>query len=52
MLLVYDCTNADSFRLLKDWHESIQQENNGKQLTGVVIGNKCDLESKIAVDRE
>ena len=52
VILVYDATNPESFRLLKDWHESIQQENNGKQLTGVIIANKSDLEGKIAVERE
>ena len=52
VMLVYDCTNPESFRLLRDWHDSIKQENNYKQLTGVVIGNKSDLEGKIAVPRD
>jgi len=52
VMLVYDCTNPESFRLLRDWHDSIKQENNSKGLTGVVIGNKADLEGKIAVPRE
>ena len=52
IVLVYDCTNPDSFRLLRDWHESIRQENQGKNLVGVVIANKCDLESKAVVSRD
>lgn len=52
IILVYDATNPDSFRLLRDWHESIKQENQGKQLGGVVLANKCDLESKQAVSNE
>lgn len=52
IILVYDTTNPDSFRLLRDWHESIKQENQGKQLGGVVLANKCDLESKQAVSNE
>ena len=51
VILVYDCTNPDSFRLLRDWHDSIRQENS-RGLTGVVIANKCDLESKAAVSRD
>ena len=27
VMLVYDCTNPDSFQLLRQWHESIKQEN-------------------------
>ena len=27
VILVYDCTNPDSFQLLRQWHESIKQEN-------------------------
>ena len=27
VVLVYDTTNPDSFRLLRDWHDSIRQEN-------------------------
>ena len=43
VMLVYDCTNPDSFHLLKQWHDSIRQENQGRNLTGVVIANKTDL---------
>ena len=52
VMLVYDATNAESFRLLRDWHDSIKQENNGKQLSGVVVANKTDLDTKIAVSAE
>ena len=46
-MLVYDATNQESFRLLHDWHASIKQENAGKQLNGIVVANKVDMESKI-----
>ena len=49
VMLVYDTTNPDSFQLLRQWHESIKQENQGKNLTGVVVANKSDLEYKAVV---
>ena len=52
VMLVYDATNQESFRLLHDWHASIKQENAGKQLTGIVVANKCDMESKLQVSAE
>ena len=52
VMLVYDATNQESFRLLHDWHASIKQENQGKQLSGIVVANKCDLEGKIQVSAE
>ena len=52
MILVYDCTNPDSFQLLRQWHESIKQENQGRSLPGVVIANKADLEQRQQVQAE
>ena len=52
VMLVYDATNSESFRLLHDWHASIKQENAGKQLTGIVVANKMDLDSKLQVSSE
>ena len=52
VMLVYDCTNPDSFQLLRQWHESIKQENQGRELTGVVVANKVDLEQKSVVPPE
>ena len=51
-MLVYDATNSESFRLLHDWHASIKQENAGKNLTGIVVANKMDLDSKLQVAAE
>ena len=48
-MLVYDVTNPDSFHLLRQWLDGIKQQNSGKQLTGVVVANKIDLENRIAV---
>ena len=52
VMLVYDITNPDSFQLLKQWYESIKQENSGKSLTGVLIANKSDLDQRQAVSSE
>ena len=50
--LVYDMTNPDSFHLLRQWYEGIKQQNPGKKLSGVVIANKIDLESRAAVSQQ
>ena len=49
VILVYDATNVDSFHLLRQWYEGICNQNPGRKLSGVVIGNKIDLENRIAV---
>lgn len=51
-ILVYDVTNPDSFQLLKQWYESIKQENQGRLITGIVIANKVDLDHKAVVASE
>ena len=48
-MLVYDVTNPDTFSLLRQWLDGIKQQNPGKQLTGVVVANKIDLDNRIAV---
>jgi small GTP-binding protein len=52
VVLVYDVTNPDSFHLLRQWYEGIKQQNPGKQLTGVVIANKIDLDTRAVVNPE
>lgn len=52
VMLVYDATNQESFRLLHDWYASIKQENVGKNLSGIVVANKIDSESKLQVSQE
>jgi small GTP-binding protein len=46
VVLVYDCTNPDSFQLLRTWYEQIKAQNNGKSFSGVVISNKADLDTR------
>ena len=49
VMLVYDVTNPDTFHLLRQWYEGVKQQNNGKQLSGVVVANKTDLENSAQV---
>ena len=49
VMLVYDVTNPDSFQLLRTWHDQIKAQNKGKQFTGVVVANKCDLDQRMQV---
>ena len=46
VMLVYDCTNPDSFHLLRQWYEGIKQQNPGAHIYGAVVANKIDLEQR------
>jgi small GTP-binding protein len=52
VVLVYDVTNPDSFHLLRQWYEGIKQQNQGRQLSGVVIANKLDLGDRSMVSSQ
>ena len=42
-VLVYDITQPETFESLQSWYEGIWEEN-GRDIPGVLIGNKTDLE--------
>ena len=42
-VLVYDITQPETFESLQSWYEGIREEN-GRDIPGVLIGNKTDLE--------
>jgi Ras-related protein Rab-2A len=50
-LLVYDITRRETFDHLKDWLREVHEHSN-KEIVIMLIGNKCDLESKRAVSTE
>lgn len=50
VLYVYDSTNLESFQTIKLWKENIKMALNNKNCVEYLIGNKIDLENKIAVD--
>ena len=49
VMLVYDVTNPDTFHLLRQWHEGVKSQNAGRNLSGVVVANKIDLENRAQV---
>ncbi|KAI6655973.1 Ras-related protein Rab-1A [Oopsacas minuta] len=50
ILLVYDITNRDSFDNLRDsWYKEVRRYSE-KHTQFILVGNKCDLESKRAVE--
>ena len=49
--MIYDITDVETFHNIKNWLEEVNNyapENASKML----IGNKCDLENKRAVERK
>jgi len=50
-LLVYDITRRETFNHLKGWLQEVR-ENSNKEMVIMLIGNKCDLESKRAITFE
>lgn len=51
IILVYDITSESSFRNITKWIRRIE-ENANEDVQRLIIGNKCDLESKREVSRE
>ena len=49
LILVYDVTNQDTFQFLRNWYEQILQGNEGKELSGIVVANKIDLENRAVI---
>jgi small GTP-binding protein len=47
---VYDSSNLESFQSIKLWKETIKEIGVNKKCVEYLVGNKSDLESKIAVD--
>ena len=43
--IVYDITNETSFDHIEKWYEQIHDESN-KDISIVIVGNKCDLENE------
>ena len=50
-LVLYDITNEESFTKLKEWVELIKEECD-RHIKILIIGNKSDLESQRAIDKE
>jgi Ras-related protein Rab-6A len=50
ILYVYDASNLESFQAVKLWREIVKEKITNKRCVEMLIGNKIDLEKKIAVD--
>lgn len=50
-ILVYDITNKDSFEHLNKWLSEIR-ELGGKNISVIVCGNKCDLETQRKISKD
>ena len=49
--IVYDITNEASFQSISTWYEQAVKEA-GKDVSIILVGNKCDLESERKVSKE
>ena len=49
--IVYDITNEQSFENVEKWFEQVQKEGS-KDISIILVGNKCDLENERKVPKE
>ena len=49
--IVYDITNETSFENVERWYEYVQREA-GKNISIILVGNKCDLENERKISKE
>ena len=49
--IVYDITNESSFDNVEKWYEYVQKEA-GKNISIILVGNKCDLENERKITKE
>ena len=43
IILIYDISNLDTFKSIKNWIEGINENINIKEIGFIIVGNKCDL---------
>jgi len=49
IIVVYDCTDQESFNNVKQWLEEIERYA-AENVNKLLVGNKCDLQAKKVVD--
>jgi GTPase SAR1 family protein len=49
--LTYDITDRDSFSAIQNWMAEVEKHASDN-ISRILVGNKCDLESKRAVSFE
>jgi len=50
-IIVFDVTNAESFRNVEYWREEMRKNNPGKKVAEVLVANKTDKRNRV-VDKE
>ncbi|XP_041358130.1 putative Ras-related protein Rab-33 [Gigantopelta aegis] len=50
VIFVYDVTKMNSFENMSQWIEECDQHNLNKDIPRILVGNKCDIKEKIAVN--
>ena len=51
-VLVYDCTNPESFTALDQWSDFVKKANNNKLPKGLLVSTKNDLQSLKKITEE
>ena len=49
--IVYDITNEQTFEKVGEWYQRVK-ENANKEVSLILVGNKCDLENKRVISRD
>lgn len=52
LMVVYDCTNADTLKNGLKWLDKVKKLNNKSAFTGVLVGAKCEYKSAKEVSPE
>lgn len=50
VVFVYDVTKMSSFESMPSWIEECDRHNLNKDLPRILVGNKCDMKEKVAVN--
>ena len=50
ILLVYDVTDEESYNKIRDWMEQITSNTDNEDIGLVLLGNKCDMESRVVTE--
>lgn len=52
VMLVYDCTNEETFKGAVKWLDKVKKSNNGKSYPGVLVATKCEHKNAKEVSTE
>lgn len=52
VMLVYDCTNAETFKGAIKWLDKVKKLNNNKSYSGVLVGTKSEHKNAKEVETD